>query len=502
MKKFFTLIAVAFFTLNASAQLKWTGNDLPTAAEGVAQGYQDYWGVGYCLPANYKLIDDASFKAEIEIPTLAVTPAKKFSGNGKYNVGLQMGMANSVRGGIDCLNFLEGLTNNPYVNNRSYSNAGVEYSYANAIITITTPAEADGGKYGRVTLNYSRGGNNTGMHVVKFNANDGGYPVLQSIARCPDDNIQSHVARFSVNPGNTYYVIASDNSSIELYELAFDAAGTEGYEYIITDENNPINWTGNDLPTAAEGVAQGYQDYWGVGYCLPANYKLIDDASFKAEIEIPTLAVTPAKKFAGNGKYNVGLQMGMANSVRGGIDCLNFLEGLTNNPYVNNRSYSNAGVEYSYANAIITITTPAEADGGKYGRVTLNYSRGGNNTGMHVVKFNANDGGYPVLQSIARCPDDAVQMHSSTFSVNPGNTYYVIASDNSSIELYGIGFCPADHANYYDNNITDGIEDITTSVVAPANNNIYSIDGRFVGTEKASLKSGLYIMNGKKVVVK
>ena len=56
---------------------------------------------------------------------------------------------------------------------------------------------------------------------------------------------------------------------------------------------------------------------------------------------------------------------------------------------------------------------------------------------------------------------------------------------------------------YYDNNITDGIESITTiAPVVKENNNIYSIDGRFVGTEKASLKSGLYIMNGKKVVVK
>lgn len=47
---------------------------------------------------------------------------------------------------------------------------------------------------------------------------------------------------------------------------------------------------------------------------------------------------------------------------------------------------------------------------------------------------------------------------------------------------------------------TTGITTINTAV-APANGRIYSIDGRFVGTEKAALTKGLYIQNGKKFVV-
>lgn len=48
---------------------------------------------------------------------------------------------------------------------------------------------------------------------------------------------------------------------------------------------------------------------------------------------------------------------------------------------------------------------------------------------------------------------------------------------------------------------TTGIQDIQT-VTRPADGRIYSIDGRYVGTDFGALKRGIYIMNGKKLVIK
>ena len=47
--------------------------------------------------------------------------------------------------------------------------------------------------------------------------------------------------------------------------------------------------------------------------------------------------------------------------------------------------------------------------------------------------------------------------------------------------------------------VTNAIQDVQT-VTRPADGKIYSIDGRYVGTDFGALKRGIYIMNGKKVV--
>ena len=48
--------------------------------------------------------------------------------------------------------------------------------------------------------------------------------------------------------------------------------------------------------------------------------------------------------------------------------------------------------------------------------------------------------------------------------------------------------------------ITTGIDGVITEPVVDkhADNRIYSIDGRCVGTDAGALKEGIYIMNGKK----
>lgn len=78
-----------------------------------------------------------------------------------------------------------------------------------------------------------------------------------------------------------------------------------------------------------------------------------------------------------------------------------------------------------------------------------------------------------------------------------------MASEKGSVEFYAIGFCATTSEKYGAIGTTTGIENIsTTTVAAPADNKIYSIDGRLVGTQKEGLAPGLYIQNGKKFIQK
>ena len=133
----------------------------------------------------------------------------------------------------------------------------------------------------------------------------------------------------------------------------------------------------------------------------------------------------------------------------------------------------------------------------------MNYNRGANSSAMYVVDRTANNGeGMRVLQSVTRCPDEIIKTHTAQFSVEPGHTYYVMASEKLSVELYAIGYCPVT-SEVYGAGSTTGIENIETSTVAtPTTGKIYTIDGRYVGKDKAALVKGLYIMDGKKFVVK
>ena len=48
--------------------------------------------------------------------------------------------------------------------------------------------------------------------------------------------------------------------------------------------------------------------------------------------------------------------------------------------------------------------------------------------------------------------------------------------------------------------VATGISNLTNTTTRKASGRIYTIDGRYVGTSKASLPSGLYIVDGKKFV--
>ena len=54
--------------------------------------------------------------------------------------------------------------------------------------------------------------------------------------------------------------------------------------------------------------------------------------------------------------------------------------------------------------------------------------------------------------------------------------------------------------NPWDNLIVDGIAEVNAATQAKADNRIYTLDGRFLGTDVKALKSGMYIVNGKKIL--
>ena len=269
-------------------------------------------------------------------------------------------------------------------------------------------------------------------------------------------------------------------------------------------------WTAAQLPQAlfadkAAAEAAGFNTMWWNADLATVDYlgmpaqDLIKNDEVTVSLANPYNAVYGVNKIGGGKKHTYKLIMGMNNSTRDGIDPLFFLEGVTNNDYVRKAGDSDQGNVVNDAILKIEVAPNAAGTDPYCSRMIFNYSRGNNNAAFYVVDATKE---IPVYQDVTRMDNKIEKKQSAIINVYPGRTYYVMASDKSSVELYNIGFCSAADPKYA-TSLTTGIESITTiAPVVKENNNIYSIDGRFVGTEKASLKSGLYIMNGKKVVVK
>ncbi len=538
MKKLFTFVAAALMSASAFAQAhcEWTVEQLPQQvfagqAAAVEAGFVTMWwapdtsegGVGDAAPVKWMgmpacdLINTANIKVSLPLDYNYVSVGNnKYSGV-SYAYKLIMGMNNSTRDGIDPLNFAEGLTNNSYIRksgNADQKPEGSETGYVinDAIIKIKVKSA----NYGAITLTYNRGGNNSAMYVVDSTKTRN---ILWSVTRCPDDNVQNHVARFGVEPGHTYYVMASEKGSVELYGIEYDECTDEDYEVLVSEANSTDLWTAAQLPNEvfagqAAAVAAGYTTMWwapdtsegGVGDAAPVKWMgmpacdLINTANIKVSLPLDYNYVSVGNNKYSGVSYAYKLIMGMNNSTRDGIDPLNFAEGLTNNSYIRksgNADQKPEGSETGYVinDAIIKINVPAD---GNYGRVILNYNRGGNNSAMYVVDSTKTN---QVLQTTTRCPDDAVKTHAAIFNVQPNHTYYVMASEKGSVELYAIGYCSAADAKYAALGTSTGIKTIESVAKSAVNNNmIYTISGRMVGTNRDALSKGLYIQNGKKFV--
>ncbi len=78
--------------------------------------------------------------------------------------------------------------------------------------------------------------------------------------------------------------------------------------------------------------------------------------------------------------------------------------------------------------------------------------------------------------------------------VTVGRVYALIAGGKRNVNIHQITFIPDTETS---------IKDIATSTTAaPTSGKIYSIDGRYVGSDKADIGKGIYIMDGKKFVVR
>ena len=497
MKKIFTLVAAACVSAAAFAQAhcEWTVALLPqtvfaTADDAVAAGYNTMWASEKYLGMPSKtLIDNEQITVSLPLAYNYVSVGNgKYSGK-EYAYKLIMGMNNSTRDGIDPAYFAEGVENNDYIRKAGDSDQG------NVVNDAVIKIDVKSANYGTVTLTYNRGGNNSSMYVVDATKSK---MVLQSVTRCPDDNVQSHVARFGVEPNHTYYVMASEKGSVEFYGIAYDECADDTYTTLATEQNCTDLWTAAQLPqakfaTVEEAVAAGYNTMWTSADFLGMPSKTLIESE-RINVSLP-LAYSYVSK--GNGKYSgtefaYKLIMGMNNSTRDGIDPAYFAEGVVNNDYIRKSGDSDQGNVVN--DAVVKITVPASTT---FGRVILNYNRGGNNAAMYVVDATKSK---MVLQTVNRCPDDAVKTHSAIFNVEPGHEYYVMASEKGSVELYGIGYCSADSEKYALSGSASGINIVNNNAVAPANNRIYTLDGRFVGTDAAVLANGIYVQNGKKFV--
>ena len=513
MKKLFTFVAAALVSASAFAQAhcKWTVEQLPqqafaTVDDAVAAGYVTMWtSPNYLGMPACDLINNENIQVSLPLAYNYVSVGNNKYSGANYAYKIIMGMNNSTRDGIDPLNFAEGLTNNNYVRmvlNADQKPEGSETGYEinDAIIKINVKSA----NYGAITLTYNRGGNNSAMYVVDSTK---ARNILWTVTRCPDENVQHHVARFGVEPGHTYYVMASEKGSVELYGIEYDECTDEDYEVLVSEANSTDLWTAAQLPqqafaTVDDAVAAGYVTMWtSPNYLGMPACDLINSANIKVSLPLAYNYVSVGNNKYSGANYAYKIIMGMNNSTRDGIDPLNFAEGLTNNNYVRmvlNADQKPEGSETGYEinDAIIKINVPAD---GNYGRVILNYNRGGNNSAMYVVdSTKANQ----VLQTVTRCPDDAVKTHAAIFNVQPGHTYYVMASEKGSVELYAIGYCSATDAKYAElGGTTTGIKTVETVAKSAVNNNmIYTISGRMVGTNREALSKGLYIQNGKKFV--
>ncbi|MDD7691736.1 MAG: hypothetical protein PT953_03485 [Prevotella sp.] len=490
MKKLFTIVAAALMSASAFAQAhcEWTASQLPaakfaTVEEAVAAGYNTLWTMPQYLgmPAC-DLINNENIQVSLPLAYNYVsTGNNKYSGT-SYAYKLIMGMNNSTRDGIDPIEFTNGVVDNGYVRTSGTSDQG------NVVNDAIIKVEVKSANYGSITLKYNRGGNNSAMYVVDQTKSKN---VLWSVTRCPDANVQTHVARFGVEPGHVYYIMASEKGSVELYGIEYDECADENYTILATTDNSTDLWTAAQLPSEvfagkAAAEAAGYNTLWTLPQYLgmPAC-DLINSGNVVVSLPLAYNYVSTGNNKYSGANYAYKLIMGMNNSTRDGIDPIEFTNGVVDNGYVRTSGTSDQGNVVN--DAIVKISIPAE---GTYGRVILNYNRGGNNSAMYVVDQTK---GNQVLQSTTRCPDDAVKTHSAIFNVQPGHDYYVMASEKGSVELYAIGYCGADDAKY-GTSLTTGIQEVLTN---NGNNGgdktvkaIYSIDGSQVN----GLQKGLNII--------
>lgn len=447
MKKIFTLIAAAMLSVGAFAQhYEWTAAQLPSVDDAKSQGMQDYWGLGYFLPQDYTLIDNDVVK--VTVPTtnsLVSTPNSKGSTKDRFATILKLGMNSSTRDGIDPVNFDDGVNDNPYVWNGKYTNTNegvADFPYQVGMLKIEMAPNTSGGDpwtYA-VTLKTNRGANAYALYVVDQTKSK---MEIQVTCRNHKDYFGDDVTRFNAEQGHTYYVLSSETKGVvDFVGISIDDPSSESYELLPTEANCTDIWTADNMPYA-DGIAKGYNDYWAVGYCVPANTELYKSDNLSISTATNTII---SKANVLKNTHAMALFANWGNLTNDGIDPVNFEDGVNDNPYVETKNYNNGGLEYVYNNGIIKVEIPAVAEGDPYvGRLIINYTGGANNRPLYVVDQTK---GIMAYQDVSRMTSDGKSKTSQTAVVNvyPGRTFYILSGKGA--EIYTIGFCSGASEKY------------------------------------------------------
>lgn len=446
------LLAASVATSNAQTQtITW-----PTVAEGQAQGWQAHsWSTdgSYIIPAGTTITDTDNFtvSAEVDTPVFGVWST--------YDETYPLYVYWGSQKGSDESGYYDDIYSASAITRENHG-----------IIRI------DAKQSGRMTASYSMGNNLRSFYVYQLPteteeaAGTYGYYVMCSTTH----SAGVHTSAFNVRSGRSYLIISSGSGN-QLYGMTFTAPdATSGY----TATDLPAEpYTVVTFPSEEEGLAAGYEAHsWGAGYVYPANTVVLDNDD-----------------------------MTVTNMLDCGIFPPSWFHGVAKDTDYPSYMYFGSTLNNDQKEDIYSADGIARADHGfislkakKSGRVVLSYSMGSNNRTCYVYRLAddeelaAGEYGAYVLSNFT----DIAGIHTPAFDVMEGNEYYIIGSGSGN-QLYAIGFANTETQS------TSGISSITQdSTAAPSDGKIYTIDGRYAGTDKEILPKGIYITGGKKFIKK
>lgn len=461
MKKIYSLVAAALFcglTVNAQDyELRWD----ESAEEAIANhGYTAHsWGAGYVLPGNTVLMDN-DYLTITNTVDCGIFPQSWMHSVGSdlgYNNYMYFGSQknNNESGAYDDIYTVEGIARTDH-----------------GILQITAKQS------GRMTASFSMGNNNRTCYVYRLGTEteiaEGFYGMY--VLASATDAAGVHTVAFNVQAGRDYLLVGSGSGN-QLYSVTYTAPDADAGKYQTVDlPTSPytiVQWSEDADAVIAE---KGYSAHsWGAGYVLPANTEIYSDND---------ITVT--------------------NMVDCGIFPSSWFHDVAKDTEYNNYMYFGSQLDNNQKDDIYTASSVARSDHGiisvkvnTSGRIVLVYSNGGNNRTCYVYRVGteteqtAGVYGMYVLSNFT----DTKGIHTPAFDVVAGNEYLIVDSGSGN-QLYAIGFANAETQ-------ASGIDNVNVNNVTKiADNKVYSIDGRYVGNTTDNLSKGLYIMNGKKFVVK
>ena len=463
MKKILLAAALMAAAIGASADTKMT---IPSVDEAQKAGWEGLWGdykYGYVMPDNYVFVDNEEITLKLA-KAANVSTSCQVEG---YSINLQMGSS-------------LGRESNTPVYMLDQVLDGVKQPYA---VLVLTPK-----MNGKITYTYCRGKNgNTTMYVWDTNAADGVGAYVSANSSFFDEgedaaySPMAHTVTCNVRAGHTYWIFGAEvSANTDFYGLEFIPYSSPNYAAKATGKTEMV------IPSIETAQANGWEGLWGdyqYGYVMPENYVLVDNEDITLQLNKAANVATSCQVEG----YDLNLQMGSS------------LGRESNTPvYMLDQVYD--GIKQPYA--VLTLTPK------KNGKISYTYCRGKNgNTTMYVWDTTAADGIGAYVSANSSFFDEgedaaySPMIHTVTCNVRAGHVYWIFGAEvSANTDFYNLAFTPYDDASY---NTPTGIENVVTgTTAAPADNKIYTIDGRYVGTDKAALAKGLYIQNGKKFIVK